>query len=82
MNALDKGKPSAFYADGIVSIQFPDGVEIRFPTRGNRSLECGTDAQLANMVVSPFGIHWPDLDEDLSFEGLVCGDYGQRGPER
>ena len=29
------------------------------------------------MEVSPFGIHWPDLDEDLSFAGLSRGDYGQ-----
>jgi hypothetical protein len=27
--------------------------------------------------VSPFGLHWPDLDEDLSFEGLLRGDFGQ-----
>ena len=27
--------------------------------------------------VSPFGLHWPDLDEDLSFRGLLEGDYGQ-----
>jgi len=22
-------------------------------------------------------IHWPDLDEDLSFDGLLRGDFGQ-----
>ena len=78
MNASDKAKPSAAYADGIVSIRFQDGLAISFPIRGNRLLEAGTDAQRSNMEVSPFGIHWPDLDEDLSFEGLVRGDYGQR----
>lgn len=25
----------------------------------------------------PYGLHWPDLDEDLSFKGLLAGDYGQ-----
>jgi hypothetical protein len=27
--------------------------------------------------VSPYGLHWPDLDEDLSSRGLLEGDYGQ-----
>ncbi len=25
----------------------------------------------------PYGLHWPTLDEDLSFQGLLKGDYGQ-----
>jgi hypothetical protein len=29
------------------------------------------------MEISPYGIHWPELDEDLSFQGLLRGDYGQ-----
>jgi hypothetical protein len=28
--------------------------------------------------LSPFGLHWPTLDEDLSFEGILAGRYGQR----
>jgi hypothetical protein len=28
--------------------------------------------------ISPFGLHWPELDEDLSFAGLKRGDFGQR----
>lgn len=43
----------------------------------NRLLEKRTDEQLSRMEISPFGIHWPDLDEDLSFVGLARGDYGQ-----
>jgi hypothetical protein len=29
-----------------------------------------SDAQRENFETSFFGIHWPDLDEDLSFEGF------------
>ena len=35
--------------------------------------------------LSPYGIHWPELDEDLSFQGLLRGDYSQHQkaePER
>ncbi|MEI8285654.1 MAG: DUF2442 domain-containing protein, partial [bacterium] len=43
----------------------------------NPRLTKGTPAQLNAVEISPFGIHWPDLDEDLSFEGLLRGDFGQ-----
>ena len=34
-------------------------------------LACATKTQRENFTLSPFGIHWPDIDEDLSFEGLI-----------
>jgi hypothetical protein len=37
----------------------------------------GTAEQLGWMEILPYGIHWPELDEDLSFPGLLKGDYGQ-----
>ena len=69
--------PAVRFEGGVFSIVFEGGAEIRFPAKGNRRLAAGTPEQLSRMVVSPFGIHWPDLDEDLSFEGLARGDYGQ-----
>lgn len=32
-----------------------------------------TPAQRARSELSPFGVHWPDLDEDLSVEGMRLG---------
>lgn len=52
-------------------------VEIRFPVAGNPRLSTGTPQQLNKIEVSPFGLHWPDLDEDLSFQGILQGNYGQ-----
>ena len=60
-----------------VTIRMPGGLKISFPTARNPRLANGTDAQLNHVEVSPFGVHWPDLDEDLSFAGLSKGDYGQ-----
>jgi hypothetical protein len=36
-------------------------------------LASATPTQRQNFVVSPsgYGIHWPDLDEDLSVDGLI-----------
>ena len=54
-----------------------DGREIRFPVAKNPRLARGTPEQLQNVELSPFGVHWPDLDENLSFRGLLVGEYGQ-----
>ncbi len=54
------------------------GAEIRFPVAENPRLAGGTAEQLNKIEISPFGLHWPELDEDLSFRGLSQGDYGQR----
>ena len=39
----------------------------------SRKLAEASPEQRANFVVSPtgYGIHWPDLDEDLSVDGLI-----------
>ncbi len=58
------------------------GVEIRFPVAQNPRLARGTDAQLNNIGISPYGLHWPDLDEDLSFRGIMEGDFGQHQKRR
>ena len=33
-------------------------------------LEGATESQRMNYTLSPFGLHWNSLDEDLSFEGF------------
>jgi Protein of unknown function (DUF2442) len=68
---LDRAK-SAVYEDGHVLVLMDSGVEIRFPI-------AGTPEQLNHVEISPYGLHWPQLDEDLSFRGLAEGNYGQTG---
>ena len=77
MNSLTDRVPTASYADGRVSVSLPSGVSFSFPIAGNWRLEDATLDQLNNMEVDDEGIHWPDIDEDLSFEGLLNGDWGQ-----
>jgi hypothetical protein len=74
--------PKVFEKDGYIELTMESGVEIRFPVAGNPRLRSGTSQQLNNIEVSPLGLHWPDLDEDLSFRGLLEGDYGQGRPCR
>jgi len=78
MNTLTDSARSAVFRDGEVYITMESGAEVRFPVAENPRLACGTAEQLSNIELSPFGVHWPDLDEDLSFRGLLSGDFGQR----
>ena len=41
--------------------------------RHSKRLAKATQAQRENFEVSPtgYGIHWPDVDEDLSIDGLI-----------
>jgi len=61
-----------------ILIEMRSGVEIRFPVDGNPRLAKASPAQLSRIELSPFGLHWPDLDEDLSLRGLMEGNYGQK----
>ncbi len=78
MSTLTDSAQSAVYQNGKILLTMESGVEVRFPVGNNPRLARGTPQQLANIELSPLGIHWPDLDEDLSIRGILAGDYGQR----
>ena len=77
MSTLVDTVTSAVFKDGCIVVTMDSGLEVRFPVAANPRLARGTPAQLNHIEVSPYGFHWPDLDEDLSFRGLLDGDYGQ-----
>ena len=67
---------TARYKGGFVIVTIDGVVELKFPVSANPRLAQGNEVQLGNIQISPYGLHWPDLDEDLSFEGLLNGDCG------
>jgi hypothetical protein len=77
MSILTDSARSASFRDGHIIVAMESGTEIRFPVAQNPRLARGTPQQLSNIEISPFGLHWPDLDEDLSLRGLLAGDFGQ-----
>jgi hypothetical protein len=77
MNTLVDTAQSASFSDGNILIVFEGGMELRFPVDKNPRLAKGTPEQLGNVEISPFGLHWPELDEDLSFRGILSGNFGQ-----
>jgi hypothetical protein len=68
----------ARHRDGKIHVTMESGLEFAFTVQGNPRLEGKPHAQLNTIELSPFGLHWPELDEDLSIRGILAGDYGQR----
>ena len=51
-----------------------DGRQCRFDVaKASKRLARATQAQRENFELSPsgYGIHWPEIDEDLSIDGLL-----------
>ena len=67
----------AWHDQGIVFVRFVSGHELSFPINGNPRLESAEEADLSRIEISPFGLHWPTLDDDLSFAGILDGRFGQ-----
>lgn len=71
------------FDDDTVSVDLADGRTITAPLAWFPRLLDATPAQRANWrpCGAGFGIHWPDIDEDLSTQGLLAGAPAPRRPE-
>jgi len=72
------------FSSDSIHVELEDGRVISAPLAFFPRLLAASADQLENWHVSAagFGIHWPDLDEDLSTEGLLQGAPAPRGPQR
>ena len=61
--------------DEALIVDLADGRTITVPLSWFPRLIHGTPAERANwrLIGSGVGIHWPDLDEDISVESLLAG---------
>jgi hypothetical protein len=68
----------AWYENMMICIQLSDKKEVRFPVNLNSKLRNATNAQRGNIeiICNGSGLHWPDLDEDLTITGIIEGRYG------
>ena len=62
-------------SEDTLTVDLMDGRSISVPLVWYPRLLSGTAKQRSNWKVcaAGYGIHWPDLDEDLSTEGLLRG---------
>lgn len=65
-NDIDK----IWMTDSAIWIKLKDGRQACESFADYSRLKQADDKQRSNYVLSYFGIHWPEIDEDLSFEGF------------
>jgi len=63
--------------DDTLSVDLEDGRTVSVPIGWYPRLANGTPAERANLQISSagYGVHWPDLDEDIGVEGLLLGKH-------
>jgi hypothetical protein len=73
--AADERVAGVEITDDALSVALMDGRIITVPLVWYPRLLGATETERNNWVISGggYGIHWPDIDEDLSTEGLLRG---------
>ncbi|MCC6492210.1 MAG: DUF2442 domain-containing protein [Pirellulales bacterium] len=66
---------SVQFSNDSMTIRLDDGRALSVPLAWYPRLLHGGDAERSNyeLIGDGEGIHWPDLDEDVSIEGLLAG---------
>jgi len=68
--------------DDTLSVDLEDGRTISVPLGWYPRLAHGTPTERANFQISGggYGIHWPDLDEDIGVAGMLTGRKSTESP--
>jgi hypothetical protein len=61
MSTLADTPQKVFHRKGRIYVSMASGLDFSFPIQGNPRLEGKPDQLLAEIEVSPFGLHWPVL---------------------
>ena len=77
--SISRTKPTTAFAtsirfdDDMFHVQLSDGREISVPIEWFPSLRDASEEQRANwrLIGKGIGIHWEDIDEDISVAGLM-----------
>ncbi len=72
MSTLIDTPKTAHHEDGVIVIEMNGGLIIRYPVEHSFRLKSGSPEELSQIELSPFGLHWPLLDEDLSIRGILA----------
>ena len=63
-----------------MSVDLSDGRRLSVPLAWFPRLLHASPAELEKVVISSRGLHWEQLDEDISVEGLFAGRGDQTQP--
>jgi len=62
-----------------LAVDLEDGRTVSVPLAWYPRLQHGTPKERQNFEISVAGIHWPDLDEDISVRGMLLGRRSGEG---
>src|SRR5579872_2058764 len=65
---------SVDFTESDLLVTLADGRRIATPIEWYPRLAKASPEQRSNYEIMPMGIHWPDIDEDLSIEGMLRGN--------
>ncbi|MFN8440841.1 MAG: DUF2442 domain-containing protein [Caldilineaceae bacterium] len=68
--------------DDTLAVDLEDGRSIGVPIGWYPRLAYGSESERANFQIAGagYGIHWPDLDEDVGIEGMLLGKKSAESP--
>ncbi len=80
VNKIEPRIKSIHVSDDEITAYLVDGRTISVPLAWSWRLSDATAEQRANyqIIGDGQGIHWPDLDEDISVEGMFLGTPAKR----
>jgi len=75
IEAIDARAQRVTMTPDVLTVDLLDGRTIAVPLAWYPRLAHGADSERAHwrFIGEGEGIHWPDLDEDISVEGLLAG---------
>jgi len=78
--STDSRVKSVSVTDEFITFELVDGRVISVPLAWSWRLSDATPAQRNNFEIigDGYGVHWPDVDEDLSVEGMLHGAPARR----
>ena len=77
MNTLIDTPKAVRIVDGRILVTMESEATFSFPSSAYERLSRATSQQIADIELSPFGLHWPQLDEDLAI-GPLRREYEER----
>ena len=73
----------AIVTDDTLTVDMEDGRSVSIPIGWYPRLAHGTPEERSRVQISGagYGLHWPDLDEDIGIEGLLLGKRSTESSE-
>jgi hypothetical protein len=80
LDIVDSRPVAARCDDTHLHVTLADGRELATPLWWYPRLLKGSAPERAAIELMPMGIHWPDLDEDISVDAIVRGRPSAEAP--